>query len=162
MGSIFTHERINTALALVGLAIASVSAWYQFGPDPDELKIEVEGKVAVGNIETVRKWNFLESAGVLIGPVAWKFVVYNPLDRPVSVVGIDVFYIPKDSLVKYTDLLSGVTVSSTNSAMNFPVTLASREATAFNLSLNIPAEADEESVGYSYKRDRGMPLREGA
>ena len=99
----------------------------------------------VGNIEKVSEWHFRESPGVLIGPVAWKFVVYNPLDRPVSVISLDVFYIPKEGLAKYSDLLNGVTESSTNSIMNFPVTLAGREAIAFNLNLNIPAEADEES-----------------
>ena len=43
--NLVTRENINTIIATVGLVIALITAWNQFGPSPDRLDIEVTGRV---------------------------------------------------------------------------------------------------------------------
>ncbi|MCG8038445.1 MAG: hypothetical protein JAZ19_15550 [Candidatus Thiodiazotropha taylori] len=80
-----SHENINTLIASIGLLIALVTAWHQFGPAPDELDIEVTGKFEFSTpFESLRPFPKINGGPerIIAGPVFWEAVLYNKLDRP--------------------------------------------------------------------------------
>ena len=106
-----SHENFNTLIASVGLLIAVFTAWHQFRPAPDKLDIEVTGRVDLG-VPLTKGNPFPDLDGkknkYLAGPIFWRAVLYNNLDRAVSVLDIDTFMSDASGgLIQYSSMLVG-------------------------------------------------------
>lgn len=141
-----SHENINTLIASIGLLIGLVTAWHQFGPSPDELEIEVTDRFEFSiPFESLRPFPKLndEPERTIAGPVFWKAVLYNKLDRPLSIKELKTFMISEaGGLSQYSDMQLGV-FDIDKKPIHFPISIESRNAKAIFIGLNIPVLKDQ-------------------
>jgi hypothetical protein len=148
-----SHTNLNTFIAVLGLTLASVTAWYQFRSQPDKLTATSEGRVNFGQLAKINSFgNPLLSSdrpNQLVGPVYWKVFIYNELDRPISLVKIEAF-LQSDSggRIQYTGLRdSMVYAENPQRNLNLPINLGPREGRAIYVGLNIPVESEATDKG---------------
>lgn len=89
------HETLNSIIALLGLGLAAVTAWQQFGPKSDSLSVVNEGRVDLGRMLDIASNGNIdpltgESLPVL-GPITWKIRVHNLSPHTVAIVSFDAF-----------------------------------------------------------------------
>ncbi|MDV6254332.1 hypothetical protein [Vibrio sp. EA2] len=81
------HETVNSIIGVLGLLIASITAYHQFVPPSDQLDIEV---VSVPSTQPLNEYiefqdGLSEEVRKLSGPFFWEFTAYNSLDRTVTI-----------------------------------------------------------------------------
>lgn len=153
MNNMKLHESINTAIAVLGFAIASVTAWKQFGPNPDSLDIEVSSPIAndlsfqrvTGYIDTVRAVD-----REVAGPVFWEITAYNSLDRTVTIKDIETYLLSEGGgYISYSDLELGV-FDRKLKPLELPLTISARSAQVLVIGLNIPIVKDKSKESNCY------------
>lgn len=136
-----SRENINTIIASLGLLIGLVTAWHQFGPSPDELDIDVTGKFDFATpFENVGPFINLDDGPkkIIAGPIFWQTVLYNKLDRPLSIRGLKTFMVSNNGgVIEYSDLELGV-FDANKKPIQFPISIESRNAKAIFVGLNVP------------------------
>src|SRR5207248_3262031 len=81
-----------------------------------------------------------KSLAPVIGPVSWKIVLYNDMDRSVTVRTIETFFLDHNGNPAYYSGLQAAVLDGSSPATTqaLPFVIKSREAKAIILSLNIP------------------------
>ncbi len=141
------HENINTVLAALALLLAVPAAWNQFRPPRDRIDLLSAERVDLGEpINVTASLPLLgPTPGPLVGPVYWKVVLYNPLDRAVTVASIDAFFLAPFSkgLAQYSGMVDSLRSGSTPSeSVSAPISIEAHEATSVLIGLDIPTAAD--------------------
>ncbi len=142
------HETVNSIIGVLGLVIASITAFHQFVPPNDNLDIEV---VPVPSNKTLNQYMDFQdgqSDDVLkiSGPFFWKFTAYNSLDRTVTIKEIETKLLSDTGgLIYYSDLAVG-TFDRDLKPLSLPISIEAREAKVIMLALNIPIKNQESCV----------------
>lgn len=154
-----SRENINTVIASLGLLIGLITAWHQFGPSPDELDIEVTGRVNLSTtFDEIRLFpSFNNSAPkILAGPIFWRTVVYNKLDRPLTIREMETFMLSEHGgIIEYSDMELGFFDMEKN-PINFPITIDSRNVKAIIIGLNIPVTKEKPSENPCFKPNSAL------
>jgi hypothetical protein len=156
---VLTHATINSIIGLAGLTLALFTAWHQFGPTPDHLIPDVEGRVDIGASIKVGDIAFpafdKRKLSPVAGPVLWRAVLYNDLDRPVTVRSIKTLFLhPEGGLSYYSGLQATVLDgSSPGTTQVLPFVVKPREAKAIILALNIPVYPEDNEQAPCLKSD---------
>jgi len=135
---------LGIVIGALGLGVASYTAWHQFSPVSDKLTVTSEGRtrlnVPVKIIENATIDPHSGKAVPVIGPIFWKFRIYNSSDRVVSIVKFDVFYIPENgSKAQYSSMNAELLRYETPLHLQeIPENLEPRNTKAYLLSLFIP------------------------
>ncbi|EOY4517370.1 hypothetical protein ABMY01_22415 [Vibrio vulnificus] len=139
------HETVNSIIGVLGLVIASVTAYHQFVPPSDNLEIEV---TSVPSNEKLNEYiefqdGLSDEVRKLSGPFFWKFTAYNDLDRTVTIKEIDTKLLSDiGGLIDYSDLSIG-TFDRNLAPLHLPLSINAHEAKVIILALNIPIKYQE-------------------
>lgn len=144
------RETINSIIALLGLGLAAVTAWYQFGPKSDVITLVSEGRLEVGKQLEIAPFGGVDPASKEIrpvaGPVTWKIRVQNLTDRTVSLVSFKVFLLgDDDSPITYSAM--GEVLSPYDASLpvqSLPVNIPANESRAYLVSLFVPFQGDKD------------------
>ena len=139
------HETVNSIIGVLGLLIASITAYHQFVPPSDQLDIEV---VSVPSTQPLNEYvefqdGLSEEVRKLSGPFFWEFTVYNSLDRTVTIKELETKLLTDiGSLIDYSDLSIG-TFDRNLVPLQLPLSINAHEAQVIVLALNIPVKYQE-------------------
>ncbi|EGR2558865.1 hypothetical protein DX887_24070 [Vibrio alginolyticus] len=140
------HETINSIIGILGLGIASVTAYHQFVPPSDTLEIEVTPVPSNQPLKELVQFQdgLTDEVRKLSGPFFWKFTAYNSLDRTVTIKEIHTKLLSDvGGLIDYGDLSVG-TFDRDLAPLHLPVSIDAHEAKVIFLALNIPVKYQEQ------------------
>lgn len=142
------HETANSIIAGLGLAVASVTAWFQFAPTSDQLQVVSENRVEFGAPIEVTTGGTIDTATgtpqPVLGPVTWRIRVHNATDRVVSIVDWRMFLISSDGgLMQYSSMRGTLSdIDPSLRPITLPVNIAAHETNAYFVSAFIPFDRD--------------------
>lgn len=145
------HETFNSIIAFLGLGLAAVTAWDQFGPKSDFIALANEGRIEVGRRLEIEPIGTIDTTTgrnqPVVGPVTWKIRVDNATDRPVSIVSFDAFLLGENSgRIQYSTMRESLLAfDPAMSVQALPENIPPNESRAYLVSLFVPFSSDEDT-----------------
>ena len=139
------HESVNSVIAVLGLLIAIVTAYYQFVPKSDNLNIEVS--TIPSNLPLIQHFDFQDGLSDKVfkisGPFFWKFTIYNNLNRTTTIKKINTKLLSgAGGLIDYSNLTVG-TFDRELQPLPLPISIGANEPLVIIVGLNVPILSEE-------------------
>ena len=144
------HETLNSIVALLGLGLAAITAWHQFGPKSDTITLVSEGRVETGTPLEIQPFGTLDEITgerqPVAGPVTWKVRVHNTSHHSVSLVSYELLHLGEDdSLIYYSAMRERLSPNNpTLPVQSLPDNIPLNESRAYFVSLFVPFQADQD------------------
>lgn len=139
-------EYINTTIAILGLVVASVTAYSEFRTKPDDLSVTSKGRIISQDVLSVNAGiGPTRDAGIfgpLVGPISWEIQVFNPSARPVTITAFKVFH-PSGfgPMSHYSGMNEKLAVKGSSSVeLALPDVISEGHAKTYTLSLYVPTK----------------------
>lgn len=141
---ILSHEALNTLIAATALIVSAVTAWVQFAPESDRVEIisqeRVRSHTPVKLDNTPIPLPNQTQGTVVVGPIFWRVVLFNPTGHPVPVTGIGLSYGHPQGEIRFSKMLAGISTESDGRPAIFPVMLAPHEGKSLLIAAHVPVQ----------------------
>ncbi|MEZ9443214.1 hypothetical protein AB4516_18185 [Vibrio sp. 10N.222.54.F12] len=134
------HETINSVIGILGLIVASITAYHQFMPESDQLELEVSSILT--SVPLKQYYNFEDGISdeklKISGPFFWKITAYNSLDRTVTIKDIDTkLFSDNGGFITYSDMNLGI-FNRKLDPLSLPLSINANEAKVILVGLKVP------------------------
>ncbi len=144
----FSINLLSLIVAVLAFLLAAFSTWLQFRSVPDRVSLTGGGRVlASAPIQIKDVYNLNTKAmDIAIGPISWRFQVYNPTNKSISLTNFSMTHITKEGRCSsYSNLPFDVSrATSPNEVVSGAETIGPNEARSYMVTGYLPIQSTQE------------------